>query len=151
MWVVLVSLLPYISYFSSPCSSHTGSSNLAKAYQESLHMTWAPAVCLESRAAVLCVCSSLKLQLWWGLLCKTAPATLPQVPRPSHSITSPLYLLHWLITLLLMRLLALCRAAALGDTLQEEKNSADMSTSTPAMPARNTHLINICSTDKPKV
>lgn len=53
--------------------------------------------------------------------CKTSPATLPQVPRPSHSITSPLYLLHWLITFLLMRLLALCRAAAPGDTLQEKK------------------------------
>ena len=146
---------PYLTplwYFSSPCTSHTDSSNPAEAYTKRV-CTWPlhPLFAWNSEPRV-CVSSHHSSCSYDGTASReTSPATLPQVPHQSHSITSSDYLLHWLITLLLRRLLALCRAAALEDKLREEKIQQTCLPALLQYRAHNTHLINICWTDKPKV
>lgn len=132
--------------FSSPCSSHIGLSALAKTYQESLHLPFAwntgPQLSASSHHHSRCSYDGTFSQ-------KASLATLPQVPHQSHSITSSVYLLRRLITLLFMCLLVLC-LSPLEDKLQEEKFHLTRPPALLQYLAHNTHLTSICWIDKQK-
>lgn len=155
--VIDTACLPPLWHPGSLCSGHMNLSTLAKTYQASFHMTFAPATPFAwSTGPQLSawLASHRSSYSYAGTSSKkTSQVPLHQVPHRSHSIISSLYFLH--------RLLSPCYSFVCTpfawlppseDKLQEVKSHLSCSPAFLLIQylVRNMHLINTSWTGKQK-